>query len=143
MLPVIEKIWAKEWILEDVIGDLESIKKDIALPFNPSAKNPMPNNIGEFYSRVYLKRRAKSNQLDESKEIFEKMVNSSAFKLLKDMFAGKEEKSTNDYTDDEELEDYSKPAYVEPFVRKKAKIGRNNPCPCGSGKKYKKCCMNK
>ena len=24
-------------------------------------------------------------------------------------------------------------------VRKK-KIGRNDPCPCGSGKKYKKCC---
>jgi tetratricopeptide (TPR) repeat protein len=23
------------------------------------------------------------------------------------------------------------------------KIGRNEPCPCGSGKKYKKCCMNK
>jgi tetratricopeptide (TPR) repeat protein len=22
-----------------------------------------------------------------------------------------------------------------------AKIGRNTPCPCGSGKKYKKCCM--
>ncbi len=21
------------------------------------------------------------------------------------------------------------------------KVGRNNPCPCGSGKKYKKCCM--
>jgi len=25
-------------------------------------------------------------------------------------------------------------------VRKAAKIGRNQPCPCGSGKKYKKCC---
>jgi hypothetical protein len=24
-----------------------------------------------------------------------------------------------------------------------AKIGRNDPCPCGSGKKYKKCCMEK
>ena len=23
------------------------------------------------------------------------------------------------------------------------KIGRNDPCPCGSGKKYKYCCMNK
>ena len=23
------------------------------------------------------------------------------------------------------------------------KIGRNDPCPCGSGKKYKKCCMTK
>ena len=25
-------------------------------------------------------------------------------------------------------------------VRKPKKIGRNDPCPCGSGKKYKKCC---
>ena len=24
-----------------------------------------------------------------------------------------------------------------------AKIGPNDPCPCGSGKKYKKCCMQK
>ncbi len=22
------------------------------------------------------------------------------------------------------------------------KVGRNDPCPCGSGKKYKRCCMN-
>lgn len=27
-------------------------------------------------------------------------------------------------------------------VRTEAKIGRNDPCPCGSGKKYKKCCLN-
>lgn len=26
---------------------------------------------------------------------------------------------------------------------KRRKISRNNPCPCGSGKKYKKCCLNK
>ena len=25
-------------------------------------------------------------------------------------------------------------------VRKGPKVGRNDPCPCGSGKKYKKCC---
>lgn len=25
-------------------------------------------------------------------------------------------------------------------IRKAKKIGRNDPCPCGSGKKYKKCC---
>lgn len=29
--------------------------------------------------------------------------------------------------------------YSEPIVKKR-KIGRNEPCPCGSGKKYKKCC---
>ena len=28
---------------------------------------------------------------------------------------------------------------TEPFVREGNKIGRNDPCPCGSGKKYKKC----
>ncbi len=28
---------------------------------------------------------------------------------------------------------------VEPFVRDGAKVGRNDPCPCGSGKKYKHC----
>jgi hypothetical protein len=27
----------------------------------------------------------------------------------------------------------------QPFIRQ-PKIGRNDPCPCGSGKKYKKCC---
>lgn len=28
----------------------------------------------------------------------------------------------------------------ETFVREAPKVGRNDPCPCGSGKKYKKCC---
>lgn len=28
----------------------------------------------------------------------------------------------------------------QPLKRKTAKIGRNAPCPCGSGRKYKKCC---
>ncbi len=32
------------------------------------------------------------------------------------------------------------PAKPKPLQRKTQKIGRNAPCPCGSGKKYKKCC---
>ena len=28
---------------------------------------------------------------------------------------------------------------TKPIVREQAKVGRNDPCPCGSGKKYKKC----
>ena len=28
----------------------------------------------------------------------------------------------------------------KPVVRSGEKVGRNDPCPCGSGKKYKKCC---
>jgi preprotein translocase subunit SecA len=31
------------------------------------------------------------------------------------------------------------PAQAAPFVREEPKTGRNEPCPCGSGKKYKYC----
>jgi SEC-C motif-containing protein len=32
------------------------------------------------------------------------------------------------------------PVAAVPFVREEPKVGRNDPCSCGSGKKYKKCC---
>jgi uncharacterized protein YchJ len=32
---------------------------------------------------------------------------------------------------------------VTPHVREFKKIGRNGLCTCGSGKKYKKCCLRK
>ena len=35
------------------------------------------------------------------------------------------------------LQAYKKSKIV---VREQPKVGRNDPCPCGSGKKYKKCC---
>ena len=31
-------------------------------------------------------------------------------------------------------------AAAQPFTRQQPKVGRNEPCPCGSGKKYKQCC---
>jgi len=30
---------------------------------------------------------------------------------------------------------------MEPIRNTSPKVGRNDPCPCGSGKKYKKCCL--
>ena len=42
------------------------------------------------------------------------------------------------HEDSDEEEDNRKETQ-QPFVRKGEKIGRNNPCPCGSGKKYKQC----
>lgn len=42
------------------------------------------------------------------------------------------------------LPDDDEPYYFEePYVRQEPKTGRNDPCPCGSGKKYKKCCLGK
>jgi Protein of unknown function (DUF1186)/SEC-C motif len=31
--------------------------------------------------------------------------------------------------------------YSDTFLRETPKVGRNDPCPCGSGKKFKKCCL--
>ncbi|WP_084591481.1 SEC-C metal-binding domain-containing protein [Gilvimarinus agarilyticus] len=31
-------------------------------------------------------------------------------------------------------------APTEPLMRDTPKVGRNDPCPCGNGKKFKKCC---
>ncbi|MDO6748167.1 SEC-C metal-binding domain-containing protein [Gilvimarinus sp. 1_MG-2023] len=31
-------------------------------------------------------------------------------------------------------------APAEPIKRTEAKVGRNDPCPCGNGKKFKRCC---
>ena len=36
---------------------------------------------------------------------------------------------------------YAAAQHARPFRRPSAKVGRNDPCPCGSGKKFKKCCM--
>lgn len=34
-------------------------------------------------------------------------------------------------------------AKAEPIRNRNARVGRNDPCPCGSGKKYKQCCMRR
>ena len=41
---------------------------------------------------------------------------------------------------EEDLRTEFLPEEVEPFEPSDARVGRNSPCPCGSGKKYKKCC---
>jgi hypothetical protein len=50
----------------------------------------------------------------------------------------------DEYLDDD-YEDYDDEPLPPPdtVVREERKIGRNDPCPCGSGKKYKKCCLKK
>jgi len=45
-----------------------------------------------------------------------------------------------------EFGQFIKPVKVEPTPRQLARlpfptVGRNEPCPCGSGKKFKKCCF--
>ena len=54
----------------------------------------------------------------------------------------KEELIRKNRVDDYNQENFS-PVKAITSEDNNIKIGRNDPCPCGSGKKYKKCCMNK
>jgi preprotein translocase subunit SecA len=55
--------------------------------------------------------------------------------ISEEEYQHKEEKNL-DYSNVDEGEEKKK----QPARRTEPKVGRNDPCPCGSGKKYKKCC---
>ena len=40
-------------------------------------------------------------------------------------------------------DDFAAQSAAETYVRDEPRVGRNDPCPCGSGKKYKKCCLGR
>ena len=46
----------------------------------------------------------------------------------------------NVFTPDEQKQLYTEQKRSHTIVRNEAKVGRNDPCTCGSGKKFKKCC---
>ena len=66
-------------------------------------------------------------------------------KLYKNMVAAKadwlyELPQWKEIFSEEELKKFYKEQKESTTIRKPKKIGRNDPCPCGSRKKYKKCC---
>jgi len=84
-------------------------------------------HIRKYYPELYkLKGDFFNKVLDEKKYV--KLAEEYIVKIRK------YNKLFPDYFEDELFEEN------EPVVREGRKIGRNEPCPCGSGKKYKKCC---
>ena len=98
------------------------------------------------YPNLYDLKAEFLNKLTDSTErkklqiVYEKQV--GKYKSIIDRYAhahGYEEDDDYDYDEeDDDAYDYEPPQ--EPIVRDEPKVGRNDPCPCGSGKKYKKCC---
>ncbi len=89
------------------------------------------------------------NPIEEMEEDTEVSLKFDKEKLYKNMVAagadwlyGLEE--WNDIYDEETRKRlYKEQKSSTTFKREGAKIGRNDPCPCGSGKKYKNCCLKK
>ena len=67
-------------------------------------------------------------------------------KILNNIFTMYDEvlevQNAEDDEDDEDEDEFDEYEEIQP-IRTEPKIGRNDDCPCGSGKKYKKCCLEK
>lgn len=85
------------------------------------------NTAEEYYLKAYGMPTGKNDKLDAIQRLID---------LYREM--GMEENALKYEDEYAELTDPSKKP-----IRADEKIGRNVSCPCGSGKKYKKCCMNK
>jgi len=92
----------------------------------------------ELYSRIkdFLIRALNPGMNRKMRNQYESEIGKNR-KLLTSIM---EEAAFDSYGPDDDLEDdfYFEPQ--QPIRREEPKVGRNEPCPCGSGKKYKKCC---
>ena len=86
-----------------------------------------------------------ANPIEEMEEDTEVSLGFDKELLYKNMVAAKadwlyELPQWKEIFSEEELKALYKEQRESTTIRKEKKIGRNDPCPCGSGKKYKKCC---
>jgi hypothetical protein len=85
-------------------------------------------------------------EIEELEDTTEVVLNIEWERLYKQMVEYKAEHLYNlpewdeIFTPEQQKAFYTEQKKSHTVVRNEAKIGRNDPCPCGSGKKYKKCC---
>lgn len=87
----------------------------------------------------------KSNDLENIAETSEVSLDYDDEKLYKNMVAARADwlyglEEWNDILSEDKRKVLYKEEKLSGTVVKEKKVGRNDPCPCGSGKKYKYCC---
>jgi len=148
ILPDIERFDELGWIVPVFQGDIEQIKREFNKLYDLHDKVPFPKDIYEAYSGIYLERRAEIN-MDLHKADFDKIDDDDVLENLSYLLNPNAENESAPierpylYPELDNDSDYHEYQPVETVKRSQPKVGRNEPCPCGSGKKYKKCCLNK
>ena len=116
MLKVIDSRWM------DHIDDMDQMRQGISLQ-SYAQKDPLIEY--KYASYDMFEEMSNSIQLDTVKTLYRVRVVTEAKReeVAKPMFTNKDDTLV-----------------AKPKQRAAAKVGRNDPCPCGSGKKYKNCC---
>ena len=101
----------------------------------------------ELRQGIRLRAYAQVNPIDaykkESLEMFEEMISAIQDETVRRIFSARiksEAEVKRERVADGIVASTSGDGTVKKQPRKVQKIGRNDPCPCGSGKKYKQCC---
>ncbi len=136
-MPREQKIY--EYLLGNKINKLEGNVKSLAERFNmtPVYFTAFIDGINEALDeKVKLEGFTEENEINISfdfEALYKKMVEYKAETLYKlPQWEG--------IFTREQLDIFYKEQKHSKTIVKEKKIGRNDPCPCGSGKKYKKCC---
>ena len=132
MLQVLDSLW------KDHLANMDQLRQGIGL-------------------RAYAQKNPKQEYKRESFELFEQLLDNIKYDTIKFLsnikIAGEEDLAKMEAQRRQETEgaDYQHaessaleeaaptPAVSTPQTRQGPKVGRNDPCPCGSGKKYKQC----
>lgn len=115
LLPKIKALYERRYVYNGIVGDMKSIEADIKKSEYKYGKRDLKHSIYDRYEDAMT-------------------------------WAGYQQKYNKDYGKQRTLTNSAKLApesMSETVKREGEKIGRNDPCPCGSGKKYKKCHLNK
>jgi preprotein translocase subunit SecA len=84
---------------------------------------------------------------NESYSMFQKLLGAIQSEIVNTFFKVSitqnlpvEQEGDNEEKEAEDKKEDTEPKKIEQAVHDPNKVGRNDPCPCGSGKKFKKCC---
>jgi hypothetical protein len=134
LLPSMKQLYDNNLVDNEWAGTYEMMEKNIPKEVHDYDIKVQPTILEEFYNPP------KQKENPEFKEMIAKALNDPMFEAFNSLLSGK----GLDDEDDEYEDEYERPARLassrrETFIREDKKVGRNDPCPCGSGKKYKKC----
>jgi tetratricopeptide (TPR) repeat protein len=106
----------------DIVIEIRSARKEIL---------QLKNSYPELYN---LKKQFFDDVLNRHKEVYLQETYRKKLKKYQKLRPERFEPDEDDLLIDDEYFNQ------QPYTRPEPKVGRNDPCPCGSGKKYKKCC---
>ncbi len=132
LMPLIKQLFDLDLVSEGICGDWKAVKKEMESKEIHNCKKEFYDNIYARYEYILNTWHYYNDDDDFDNEIDKDEINEK-LKMFVD--------NHKDLDKHNSFDDYEEIRPTVPIINPNKNIGRNDPCPCGSGKKYKKCCM--